>query len=43
MGERYDGTHEDAVSSSVVIYWDVILLFLRNAEMIKDYMIRERN
>ena len=42
-GERYDVTIEDSVSSSVVVYWDVALLFLRNAEMIKDYMIRERN
>lgn len=33
----------DDVSGSVVIYWDVVLLFLRMNELIKDYLIRERN
>jgi hypothetical protein len=34
---------EDEVSGSVIVYWDVVLLVLHMAEMIKDYMIKERN
>jgi hypothetical protein len=42
-GDRYDVTLEDEISGSVVVYWDVILLFLRTSEMVRDYIVRERN
>lgn len=42
-GNRYDVTLEDEISGSVVVYWDVVLLFMRTSEMIRDYIFRERN
>ena len=42
-GDQYDVDQADEVSGSVIIYWDVVLLFLRMNELIKDYLIRERN
>ncbi|CAD8190716.1 unnamed protein product [Paramecium pentaurelia] len=42
-GDQYDVNQADEVSGSVIIYWDVILLFLKMNELIKDYLVRERN
>ncbi|KAM3147034.1 hypothetical protein pb186bvf_000750 [Paramecium bursaria] len=33
----------DGVCDSVVLYWDLTLLFLKMNEMIKDFLIRSRN
>ena len=42
-GDRYDISMEDEVSGSVIVYWDVIILFLHAADMIKNFIVKERN
>ena len=42
-GDRYDVTLEDEVSGSVLVYWDVLILFLHTTELIRDFIVKERN
>lgn len=39
----YDISTADDVSGSVTIYWDIVLLFLKMAELIKDNLLRKAN
>lgn len=42
-GDSYDINKADDVSGSVTIYWDIILLFLKMAELIKDNLSNRKN
>ncbi|CAD8113376.1 unnamed protein product [Paramecium sonneborni] len=41
--DSYDISAADDVSGSVTIYWDIILLFLKMAELIKDNLFNRKN
>ncbi|CAD8082979.1 unnamed protein product [Paramecium primaurelia] len=41
--DSYDISTADDVSGSVTIYWDIILLFLKMAELIKDNLFNRHN
>ena len=40
--DSYDINTADDVSGSVIVYWDIILLFLKMAELIKDNLFNRK-